>query len=69
MDRAGSPHEPGAEHRYSNYGFVLLGAIIEKVSGMSYYDYVRSKVFQPAGMSLPTRCPRPSKCRTAPSGT
>ena len=43
-------HEPGAEHRYSNYGYVLLGALIEKVSGMSYYEYVRSKVFQPAGM-------------------
>lgn len=47
----GLTHEPGAEQRYSNYGFVLLGAIIEKVSGMSYYDYVRSKVFQPAGMT------------------
>jgi CubicO group peptidase (beta-lactamase class C family) len=44
-------HEPGAEHRYSNYGFVLLGAIIEKASGVSYYDYVRTKVFKPAGMT------------------
>jgi D-alanyl-D-alanine carboxypeptidase len=48
----GLTHEPGAEHRYSNYGFVLLGALIEKVSGMSYYDYVRSRIFQPAGMSF-----------------
>lgn len=47
----GLTHEPGAEWRYSNYGFVLLGAIIEKVSGMSYYDYVRAKVFKPAGMT------------------
>ncbi|MFP5285761.1 MAG: serine hydrolase domain-containing protein, partial [Thermoanaerobaculia bacterium] len=47
----GLTHEPGAEQRYSNYGFVLLGAIIEKVSGMSYYDYVRTKIFQPAGMT------------------
>ncbi len=44
-------HEPGAEFRYSNYGYVLLGALIEKVSGMSYYDYVRSKIFQPAAMT------------------
>jgi CubicO group peptidase (beta-lactamase class C family) len=44
-------HEPGAEFRYSNYGFVLLGALIEKVSGMSYYDYVQAKIFQPAGMT------------------
>ena len=47
----GLTHEPGAEFRYSNYGFVLLGALIEKVTGMSYYDYVRSKIFQPAGMT------------------
>ncbi|HEX4959898.1 MAG TPA: serine hydrolase domain-containing protein [Thermoanaerobaculia bacterium] len=47
----GLTHEPGAEFRYSNYGFVLLGALIEKVTGMSYYDYVRSHIFQPAGMT------------------
>jgi D-alanyl-D-alanine carboxypeptidase len=43
-------HEPGAEFRYSNYGMVLLGAIIERVSGLSYFDYVRTHVFEPAGM-------------------
>ena len=47
----GLTHEPGAEFRYSNYGFVLLGALIEKVTGTSYYDYVRSHIFKPAGMS------------------
>jgi len=47
----GLDHEPGAEFRYSNYGFVLLGALIEKVTGMSYYDYVQRKIFQPAGMT------------------
>jgi CubicO group peptidase (beta-lactamase class C family) len=41
---------PGSRYQYSNYGFVLLGRIIEKVSGMSYYDFVRSRVFEPAGM-------------------
>ena len=45
-------HEPGARHEYSNYGFVLLGALIEKVSGESYYDYVRDNVFRPAGMTV-----------------
>ncbi len=43
--------EPGSKHEYSNYGFVLLGRIIEVVSGESYYDYVRDHVFKPAGMS------------------
>jgi D-alanyl-D-alanine carboxypeptidase len=44
-------HAPGAEFRYSNYGMVLLGAIIERVSGLSYFDYVRRQVFEPAGMT------------------
>ena len=43
--------EPGAEWRYSNYGYVLLGAVIERVSGRSYYDYVRDRVYAPAGMT------------------
>jgi D-alanyl-D-alanine carboxypeptidase len=42
--------EPGAAFQYSNYGYVLLGAVIERVSGMSYYDYVEQKVYRPAGM-------------------
>lgn len=44
-------HAPGAEFRYSNYGFVLLGALIEQVSGLSYDDHVRRHVFEPAGMT------------------
>ena len=43
--------EPGTEYRYSNYGFVLLALIIERVSGMSYYDYVHRRIFEPAGMT------------------
>jgi D-alanyl-D-alanine carboxypeptidase len=53
----GLTHEPGADHRYSNYGYVLLGALIEKVSGMSYYDYVRCKVFAVAGMTATDSLP------------
>lgn len=43
--------EPGSRFEYSNYGFLLLGVIIEKVSGQNYYDYVREHVFKPAGMN------------------
>jgi len=43
--------EPGSKWDYSNYGFLLLGVIIEKVSGQSYYDYVREHVYAPAGMT------------------
>jgi CubicO group peptidase (beta-lactamase class C family) len=42
--------EPGTKRHYSNYGFVLLGAVIESVTGKSYYDVVRDRVFKPAGM-------------------
>jgi D-alanyl-D-alanine carboxypeptidase len=43
--------EPGSRWEYSNYGFILLGVVIEKVSGESYYDYVREHVYKPAGMT------------------
>ncbi len=49
--------EPGTSFRYSNYGYILLGLIIEKASGMSYYDYVREKIFAPAGMSATDSLP------------
>jgi len=42
--------EPGTSMRYSNGGYVLLGLIVEKVSGKSYYDYVREKIYSRAGM-------------------
>jgi CubicO group peptidase (beta-lactamase class C family) len=42
--------EPGARFEYSNYGFVLLGALIEHVSGATYDDYVRDHIFRPAAM-------------------
>ena len=43
--------EPGSQFEYSNYGFILLGAIVEKVSGQSYYDYVHDHIFVPVGMT------------------
>ena len=41
---------PGQGCRYCNCSFVLLGLLIEKVSGLSYRDYVRQHIFAPAGM-------------------
>ncbi len=42
--------EPGSQDGYSNYGYVLLGRLIEAVSGMSYYDYVQQHIYAKAGM-------------------
>ncbi|HYO47705.1 MAG TPA: serine hydrolase [Gemmatimonadota bacterium] len=42
--------EPGTRWSYSNNGFHLLGVIVEKASGQTYYDYVREHVYEPAGM-------------------
>ena len=42
--------EPGKRFQYSNSGFIVLGAIVEKVSGQSYYDYVKEHIYKPAGM-------------------
>ena len=41
---------PGSRMAYSNAGFALLGAIIERVSGMSYFDYMQQNVLDRAGM-------------------
>ena len=42
--------EPGEKYSYSNSGYVLLGIIVEKVSGKSYADYMNSNIFSPLKM-------------------
>ena len=49
---------------YSNYGYMLLGRIIEKVSGMSYESYVKQKILAPAGITR-TRLGRSLKSQAA----
>ena len=46
----GTLFPPGSRHEYSNYGYILLGRVIEEVSGLTYEEYVRRNIFQPAGM-------------------
>jgi CubicO group peptidase (beta-lactamase class C family) len=53
-------YEPGSKMEYSNSGFVLLGAVIEKLSGQAYEQYVADHVFKPAGMSSTSLRPGPS---------
>jgi len=42
---------PGARYHYSNVGYSLLAAIIEKASGLAYEDYLAQELFEPAGMT------------------
>jgi CubicO group peptidase (beta-lactamase class C family) len=41
---------PGERYSYSNGGYVFLGILIERLTGMSYRDFVREQVLQAAGM-------------------
>ncbi len=43
--------EPGTHWDYNNFGYGLLGYVIERVSGLSYADYMRQNVYQPLGMT------------------
>jgi D-alanyl-D-alanine carboxypeptidase len=67
--------EPGSQWRYSNYGYILLGTVIEKVTGQTYYDYVHAHIYEPAQMtatgSQPEHQPVPdlSVGYTKPPGT
>ncbi len=42
---------PGSAFAYSNSGYVVLGAIVERLSGLSYPDYLQQRIFAPAGMA------------------
>ncbi len=64
----GLAFEPGAKFAYSNYGFILLGALIEKVSGQSYYDYVQEHIFKPAGMTSTASLPESDTVTARSSG-
>jgi CubicO group peptidase (beta-lactamase class C family) len=50
-DEKGVSFEPGSRWAYSNTGMLVLGKVIEVVSGQSYFDYVRGNIYKPAGMT------------------
>jgi CubicO group peptidase (beta-lactamase class C family) len=43
--------EPGTRNAYSNAGYVVLGLLVERLSGQDYYTYVRDNIFRPARMT------------------
>jgi CubicO group peptidase (beta-lactamase class C family) len=54
--RAGIPFStaPGTAYEYSNYGFAILGQIVERASGRPYHVYVREQILKPLGMAATT---------------
>ncbi|MEG9438175.1 beta-lactamase family protein [Edaphobacter sp. HDX4] len=54
-------YEPGSRFEYSNYGYILLGKVIEKASGEDYYEYMRNHVYRPAGMKFTGELPEDEK--------
>jgi CubicO group peptidase (beta-lactamase class C family) len=46
------PYDPiGKKHHYNGAGFMLLGLLIEKISSMTYFEYIRRHIFEPCGMT------------------
>jgi D-alanyl-D-alanine carboxypeptidase len=48
---------PGTRYKYDNSGYILLGMVIEKVSGQSYAKYLESEFFEPLGLTHTSYCP------------
>ena len=65
---------PGQHYAYSNFGYCLLGRVIEKVSGSDYEEYIKKEVLAPLGIermrlgkTLPSASNAPSSSLTKTS--
>ena len=52
---------PGTQDQYSNYGYILLGSIIEAASGQPYEDYIEQHIFRVAGMTATGAMPEAAR--------
>ncbi len=50
LDQRSLEYKPGTKYLYSNFGYSILGRVIEKVSGVSYEEFVKSNVLEPLGI-------------------
>ncbi|NJB72619.1 CubicO group peptidase (beta-lactamase class C family) [Saonia flava] len=51
LDERSLTFQPGTQYEYSNFGYSLLGRIIEKVTGMTYEEYVNNVILKPMGIT------------------
>lgn len=47
----GTDFPPGSQYHYSNSGYAILALIVERTSGMRFADFLKRRVFEPAGMA------------------
>ena len=68
--RAGIPFStpPGTEYEYSNYGFALLGRIVERASKVTYREYLEKRILAPLGMKDSTLEPAAAPERLRATG-
>lgn len=57
---------PGTDFEYSNYNYMLLGAVIEAVTGQTYGDYIETQIFAPLGMNASAASPNQAAGPAAP---
>lgn len=58
-------YTPGTAYSYSNYGYLLLGTVVEHVTGMKYHAYLAQAILQPAGITEVEVFPTRAAYRTA----
>lgn len=51
LDSVSLTHPPGTRYNYSNFGYCVLGRVIEKVTGQSYENYVKNSILKPSGIT------------------
>jgi CubicO group peptidase (beta-lactamase class C family) len=59
LDQAERVLPPGARFHYSNLAFALLGVVVERVSGVPYEEYVRTRLLEPLGLARTSFAPGP----------